>query len=255
MELDLSWRETPGIDGIRDRVYGTTHVAGTPQFLLNDSLLERGLDQVFAVFEENLGGYYCSGIGRILQRVYQTQGIESYLLSHGVVGKFTHAIVLVPKDGKLIVQDPYLNHTLVWADQSYADYFDICRRALDGDFPQVRYGQTPDRLVHIEDPSYDGWIGSSGGRGICRKIDHRHHVLDVAMSVDDMGYHEGYKALMDWFSDRGLPCHPCISLLFPYAIVVGRKLHKLENPAAQSGDWLSGCRGLAELIDWPEFVE
>lgn len=216
------------IEACRDWIYANTHVAARKSLLLSRDLFAENTKFAFDAFARNEGGYFCFEIALLLHRLYQRLDIESYVIGMGQLDMFTHATVVVPYQGKLVIQDPYLNFTLRWPDESLADYLDICRAAVRGRFPQVVRGPSRERVAHFEDDrGHDGrsWVGATQPRGQFVKLAPAHYRATVTMSVADLVYHTDYKSLLDWFVHRGLSAHACTLYLFPLIMVVGRKIY------------------------------
>ena len=101
------------VRALRLYVYEHTPV-GAP--LVHDQVVNAPLSDAYAIFAKG-GGVFCGGTSIMLSRVYKAAGFNSWVYDFGELeapdGDTTHETTLVEVDGKVILQDAYLDFEYV----------------------------------------------------------------------------------------------------------------------------------------------
>lgn len=146
---------------LRQYAYRRTLVSEQARLILAPE--SEPLASLFARFDSNGEGVWCSGAAVVLARLYRHAGFRAFTYNYGrAESGITHVTTLVEVDGDLYVQDAYFNAEYVEADGTPIAFRNILEGLAAGAAPLLRQGVATRRsrvgaLVArraLSDPSY-----------------------------------------------------------------------------------------------------
>ena len=128
------------VRALRLYVYEHTPV-GAP--LVHDQVVNAPLSDAYAIFAKG-GGVFCGGTSIMLSRVYKAAGFNSWVYDFGELeapdGDTTHETTLVEVEGKVILQDAYLDFEYVDPEGKQIPFLEVISRTAAGNPPNPRAG-------------------------------------------------------------------------------------------------------------------
>lgn len=148
---------------IREWAYDHIDVAGSDGSFSNPRYYEVPTAVQLERFARDETAVYCGGAAWILVELYLAFGFDAWTYNHGFEpSSATHVVTIVRADGKLLVQDAYLDHLLADDRGRPIDLLEALRRLAAGDEGAVAPAHSrvvPERDVLVDEPTLEEQVG------------------------------------------------------------------------------------------------
>jgi hypothetical protein len=159
-------------------------------------------------------GLWCSGIAFVYYLKLKEVGIDSYILSVGFPGEFTHAAVLVNLGSSYIIQDPYLNYMI---EDNYKSMLKKIKKNIK---PKIKLGANQFRPVAAAEGCSSWALKELNPAAPIRKVG-KTSIFMSKITLDNFSkYYKSEKAKksFDRLHALNIPQEYIYFYLFPFAI-------------------------------------
>lgn len=207
------------VRALRVYVFQKTPLAAVNDFNIHTKVVNLPLKDAYTAFDANEGGVWCSGTAIMLVRVYKAAGFNAWIYDFGQKDVLTHATTLVEVDGKVYLQDAYLNFEYMDSKGAPIEFLDVVKRVRDGRPPLVRSQVQTKKAFFTNQSNAEEWVGihkdkmtcTPEARGLeCEAPITLSRFLEVFFLMDKT---------YDFLEARGWPRQVDYLLLYPMGVV------------------------------------
>lgn len=218
-ELLLYGDSPKKLDIIRDWVYENTVLAGGKD-LYSDADPEQFLDLL--VNNQDIDyGYYCGGIAKTLNQVYNIMGYNACCLDLAVISDnevlASHVVTLVYVDERWIIEDATFNITYLNENKEHMDIITLREAFSSGETIITAHGKTMFRRMISSSETYGG---SYELRSENERVYKKDGTLFYMLNVDLNNYLQTQlsERTVEFICDEGYEINEATLYMYPYAI-------------------------------------